>query len=144
MNPNKLKFWIRTNIDLFTCSQLAETLSDWAIITDGNRERLVERGTCWKESMCELFQECLRGNVLIGTLRLDKDVRFKRCKAIIKYTTGHCCSKNYIYCYPHFFFFTLFVFFLPEVKKNLISISLNCGGQHYQFKRPGDLTAPTP
>lgn len=76
--------------------------------------------------MCELFQECRRGNVLIGTLRLDKDVRFKRSKVIIKYTTGRCCSKKYICCltppphpppYLHFFFSTLFGSFLPEVKR---------------------------
>lgn len=50
--------------------------------------------------MCKLFQECRRGNILIGTLRLDKDVRFKRSKAIIKYTTGHCCSKIYLLLAP--------------------------------------------
>lgn len=74
--------------------------------------------------MCELFQECRRGNVLIWTLRLDKDVRFKRSKAIIKYITGRCCSKNIFaasppFCSFFFFFFslTLFVSFLPEVKR---------------------------
>lgn len=73
--------------------------------------------------MCELFQECRRGNVLIGTLRLDKDVRFKRSKAIIKYTTGSCCSKNIFAATPPSplfrlsFFPTLFVSFLPEVKR---------------------------
>lgn len=98
--------------------------------------------------MCELFQECRRGNVLIGTLRLDKNVRFKRSKAIIKYTTGRCCSKNIFAALPPL----LFSIFLPHFmslscqrwKENLISIRLNCGGQRYQFKRPGDLTAPTP
>lgn len=71
--------------------------------------------------MCELFQECRRGNILIGTLRLDKDVRFKRSKAIIKYTTGHCCSKNLFCASPPtlslFLFSTLFCSFLPEVKR---------------------------
>ena len=73
--------------------------------------------------MCELFQECRRGNVLIETLRLDKDVRFKRSKAIIKYTTGSCCSKKYICCSaslplsPRFILSTLFGSFLPEVKR---------------------------
>ena len=113
--------------------------------------------------MCELFQECRRGNILIGTLRLDKDVRFKRSEVIIKYTNGRCCSKNiYIYCspshthtHPHthsqtqppalaFPFHFICLFLARGEKENLISIRLNCGGQHYQFKRPGDLTAPTP
>lgn len=73
--------------------------------------------------MCELFQECRRGNVLIGTLRLDKDIRFKRSKAIIKYTTGRCCSKNIFAASPpqppllFSFFSTLFGSFLPEVKR---------------------------
>lgn len=102
--------------------------------------------------MCELFQECRRGNVLIGTLRLDKDVRFKRSKVIIKYTTGRCCSKDIFAAsppqvpheprFPPYFIW----FFLARggKKENLISIRLNCAGQHYQFKRPGDLTVPTP
>lgn len=104
----------------------------------------------WRELMCELFQECLRGNVLIGTLRLDKDVRFKRSKVIIKYTTGRCCSKNIFAASSPWspFLFFLFPLYLSlscqRWKENLISIRLNCGGQHYQFKRPGDLTAPTP
>lgn len=107
--------------------------------------------------MRELFQECRRGNILIGTLRLDKDVRFKSSKVIIKYTTGRCCWKIYIYCFtpPHpkhththtvsHFSFPLYLSLsCQRWKENLISIRLNCGGQHYQFKRPGDLTAPTP
>ena len=86
-----------------------------------NRERK-GRGACQRELMCELFQECRRGNILIGTLRLDKDVRFKRSKAIIKYTTGHCCSKNIFCASPPnplslFLFSTLFSSFLPEVKR---------------------------
>lgn len=80
-----------------------QTLSDQAIVTDGavtERESGGAAGGSWRELMCELFQECLRGNVLIGTLRLDKDVRFKRSKAIIKYTTGRCCSKNIFAALP--------------------------------------------
>lgn len=112
-----------------------------------NRER---KEHCWRELKCELFQECRRGNVLIGTLRLDKDVRFKRSKAIIKYTTGRCCSKNIFAASPDpnhtpFLFFPLYLALsCQRWKENLISIRLNCGGQHYQFKRPGDLTASTP
>lgn len=98
-----------------------------------------------------------------GTLRLDKDVRFKRSKVIIKYTTGRCCWKKNIYCFTHQthshshtrkhthlptisqFSFPLYLSLsCQRWKENLISIRLNCGGQHYQFKRPGDLTAPTP
>lgn len=93
LNCNKHNFCIWINIDLFMCligrnSQWSGCNNRWSC----NRERGV--GCCSSELMCELFQECLRGNVLIGTLRLDKDVRFKRSKAIIKYTTGRCCSKN--------------------------------------------------
>lgn len=93
LNCNKHNFCIWINIDLFMCligrnSQWSGCNNRWCF----NRERGV--GCCSSELMCELFQECLRGNVLIGTLRLDKDVRFKRSKAIIKYTTGRCCSKN--------------------------------------------------
>lgn len=112
------------------------------------------------ELMRELFQECRRGNILIGTLRLDKDVGFKRSKVIIKYTTACCCSKKYIYSSTHppsththkshthaISHFSFPLYLSPSCqrwKENLISIRLNCGGQHYQFKRPGDLTAPTP
>lgn len=76
--------------------------------------------------MCELFQECLRGNVLIRTLGCDKDVRFKRSKAIIKYTTGRCCSNIYIFCPPHFFFFFSLHFiwlFLARGEKKISSPS---------------------
>lgn len=99
---------------------------------------------------CKLFQECLGGNILIRTLRCDKDVRFKRSKAIITNSTGHCCSKIYflLACsltHTHKHTRTLYLSFsCQRWKENLISIRLNCGGQHYQFKRPGDLTAPTP
>lgn len=108
--------------------------------------------------MHELFQECQRGNILIGTFRLDKDVRFKRSKAIIKYSTAAVVQKEYVFtAHPPshtqthtqppsltspFHFICLFL--ARGEKVNLISIRLNCGGQHYQFKRPGDLTAPTP
>lgn len=99
------------------------------------------------ESWCvSYFRDA--GNILIGTLRLDKDVRFRRSKAIIKYTTGSCFSI-YIYIFtasvPPSSFFPLYLSLsCHRWNENLISIRLNCGGQHYQFKRPGDLTAPTP
>lgn len=57
--------------------------------------------------------------------------------------------QKYICCLPPsppflLFFFSTLSFSCQRWKENLISIRLNCGGQHYQFKRPGDLTAPTP
>lgn len=75
--------------------------------------------------MWELFQECRRGNVLIGTLRLDKDVSFKRSKLIIKYTSSRCCSKDIFAAStsrspafpPPSPTQTLFSSFLPEVEK---------------------------
>lgn len=75
--------------------------------------------------MWELFQECRRGNVLIGTLRLDKDVSFKRSKLIIKYTSSRCCSKDIFAAStsrsptkpPPAPSRLYFLFFLPEVEK---------------------------
>ena len=65
------------------------------------------------------------GNILIGTLRLDKDVRFKRSKAIIKYTTGSCFSI-YIYIYIYslntsFFFFFHFICLFLAIGETKIS-----------------------
>lgn len=99
MHSNRHNFYIRTNIDYFFC--LIGRESDQAIITVG---AITERGSMVGQQgvPSELFQECWRGNVLIGTLRFDKNVRFKRSKAIIRYITGRCCSKKYI-CSPRSF-----------------------------------------
>lgn len=59
---------------------------------------------------------------MIGTLRLDKDVSFKRSKLIIKYTRSRCCWKDIFAAStsrspttpPTL---TLFSSFLPEVEK---------------------------
>lgn len=75
--------------------------------------------------MFGLFQECRRGNILIGTLRLDKDVGFS--KPIIKYTTGRCCSKNIFTAStpPPLASFSQFIFlFLARGEKKISSPSV--------------------
>lgn len=137
-------FCIRTNIGLFICLSGRGILwSGYSAATESERWAGVSEGWC-----ASYFRNAGEKKILIGTFRLDKDVRFKRSKAIIKYTTGHCCSKIYLLLAPLpfvlLFSFSTLSFSCQRWKENLISIRLNCGGQHYQFKRPGDLTAPTP
>lgn len=128
---------------------LTETLSDQAIIADGvvtERDRRVA-GESWSVSY---FRNAGEEIYWSGHLDLIRTSGLRGAKQSLSTPPAAVVQK--IYLLPHqtppthrFLFFPLYLALsCQRWKENLISIRLNCGGQHYQFKRPGDLTASTP
>lgn len=160
LNCNKHNFCIWINIDLFMCligrnSQWSGCNNRWCF----NRERgwgAVRVSWCvsyfrnaWEETYWLGHLDLIRTSGLRGarqSLSTPLAVVVQKIYLLWLAAPLHPPLPNHHPSEP----FLLFLFSLYLVlssqrwKENLISIRLNCGGQHYQFKRPEDLTAPTP
>lgn len=133
MHKHQVGKWIPISItfvleQILTCSQLAETISDWATIPDGNRERLVgQQGAAGKSWFVSYFRNAWEETYWSGHLDSIRTSSLRGARQSLSTPLSTVVQKKiYLLKHPHpthtnthLFYIspTIFVFFLPEVEK---------------------------